>query len=301
MRASVIFTEVGQGLRRNLGLTTAVVLTVLVAGILGGTSFLLREQVNTMKSYWYDKAQVAVFLCSTGDSTPSCGGQAVTEAQRQQILADLTSLPQVQHVYYESSHEAYLHFKQQFAGSPIAQNVPPDSLPESFRVKLKDPTQFAIVSGAFQGRAGVSQVEDQRSILDKLFHILNTLQLMALIIAGVSVIAALLLIANTIRVTAFTRRRETGIMRLVGASNLSIQLPFLLETAIAAVVGALLACVAMAIGKSVLVDKILAPALQFTPFIGWGAVWKAGFLVIVASILVAAGASLITLRRYLRI
>jgi len=301
MRASVIFTEVGQGLRRNLGLTTAVVLTVLVSGILGGTSFMLREQVNTMKSYWYDKAEVAIFLCSNGDTTPSCAGQAVTQAQRQQIQADLQGLPQVQTIYYESKHEAYLHFKQQFAGSAISQNVPPDSLPESFRVKLKDPTQFSIVSGLFQGRAGVSQVEDQRTILDKLFHVLNTLQVMALIIAAVSVIAALLLIANTIRVTAFTRRRETGIMRLVGASNLSIQLPFLLETVIAAIFGALLACLALAVGKSILVDKILAPALQFTPFIGWSAFWKAGSLVILASILVAAGASMITLRRYLRV
>ena len=115
------------------------------------------------------------------------------------------------------------------------------------------------------------------------------------------VAAALLLIANTIRVAAFTRRRETGIMRLVGASNLSIQLPFLLESMVAAMVGALVAGGFLAAGKAVLIDHTLAPNFQFTPFFGWSSVWKAGVLVLVVSMLIAAGASLVTLRRYLRI
>ncbi|HEY5033314.1 MAG TPA: permease-like cell division protein FtsX [Actinomycetes bacterium] len=301
MRATTVVTEVGNGLRRNLGLTVAVVLVVLVASIMGGIAFLLHEQVNVMKDYWYDKVEVSVYLCGTDSVAASCNGQAVTDAERSQIQADLQSLPQVQKVYYESKAEAYAHFEQQFKGSPIAQNAPPDSLPESFRVKLKDPKQYAVVAGAFTGRAGVEEVQDERALLDKLFSALNGIQTVGVFIAILMVGAALLLISNTIRVAAFTRRRETGIMRLVGASNLSIQLPFLLESIVAAMVGAVVAAGFLALGKAVLIDHTLAPNFQFTPFFGWGSVWKAAILVLVVSMLIAAGASLVTLRRYLRI
>ena len=306
MRATVVLTEVRNGLRRNLGLTVAVILTVLVAGVLGGLSFLLREQVSVMKDYWYDKVEVSIYLCGTDSVAPSCLGpngtaQAVTQAQRTQIQADLQSLPQVKAVYYESKADAYTHFEQQFKNSPIAQNAPPDSLPESFRVKLNDPKQYAAVTGAFQGRAGVEQVQDQRQVLDKLFSALSGIQVGGLVIALIMVAAALLLIANTIRVAAFTRRRETGIMRLVGASNLSIQLPFLLESVVASVVGALLAWGLLTAFKAWLIDRVLAPNFQFTPFFGWDSVWKAGALVIVVSMIIAAAASMVTLRRYLRV
>jgi cell division transport system permease protein len=306
MRATVVLTEVRQGLRRNLGLTVAVVLTVLVAGVLGGLSFLLREQVNVMKDYWYDKVEVSIYLCGTDSVAPSCLGpngtaQAVTQDQKNQIMADLQSLPQVKAVYYESKAEAYQHFEQQFKNSPIAQNAPPDSLPESYRVKLKNPKDYAAVAQAFTGRAGVEEVQDERQLLDKLFSALNGIQVGGLVIALIMVVAALLLIANTIRVAAFTRRRETGIMRLVGASNLSIQLPFLLESVVAAVIGALLSWGLLSAFKAWLIDSVLAPNFQFTPFFGWDAVWKAGLLVIVASMVIAAAASMVTLRRYLRI
>jgi cell division transport system permease protein len=302
MRPTVVLTEVGQGLRRNIGLTAAVVLTVLVAGVLGGLSLLLHSQVNTMKDYWYDKVEVSVFLCSADSSVAACGGHDITDAQRASIAAQLRALPQVQTVYYESKQEAYQHFKQQFAHNPdIVNSVPPDSLPESFRVKLKNPTQYAIVAAAFEGQPGVEEVQDERAIFDRLFSALNAFQASSLFISLLMVVAALLLIANTIRVAAFTRRRETGIMRLVGASNLSIRMPFLLETMISALVGALFAVVLLAAAKVVLIDHILAPSFRFTNFIGWDSVWAAGLVVVVISLFIAAAASMITLRRYLRV
>ena len=82
MRATTVVTEVGNGLRRNLGLTVAVVLVVLVASIMGGIAFLLHEQVNVMKDYWYDKVEVSVYLCGTDSVAASCNGQAVTDAEQ---------------------------------------------------------------------------------------------------------------------------------------------------------------------------------------------------------------------------
>src|SRR5207245_2878340 len=105
----------------------------------------------------------------------------------------------------------------------LVANVSPDALPESFRVKLKDPKQFDVVASAFQDRPGVDTVKDLKKVLDPLFKVLGAFQRTAVWVAIIQLIAAILLISNTIRVAAFSRRRETGIMRLVGASNLYIQ------------------------------------------------------------------------------
>ncbi|MFI5099493.1 MAG: permease-like cell division protein FtsX [Actinomycetes bacterium] len=302
MRASVVLTEVGQGLRRNIGLTVAVVLTVLVAGVLGGLSLMLHKQVDTMKDYWYDKVEVSIYLCSAQSQTPSCQNADVTNDQRNQIAADLTSNALVQNFYHESKEEAYAHFKEQFRNNPdIVNSVSADALPESFRVKLKNPSQYTEIASEFEGRPGVEQVQDSRAIFDKIFSILNSFQLASLVISVIMVIAALLLIANTIRVAAFTRRRETGIMRLVGASNLSIRLPFVLETMMSAFLGAVLAVAMMFAFKALLIDRVLEPTFRITNFIGWGDVFVAGVWVMVIALVFAALASTITLRRYLRV
>jgi cell division transport system permease protein len=194
-----------------------------------------------MKDYWYDKIEVSVFLCGSLSESPSCGGGVVTADQRTSIKADLEALPVVDSVFYESQSEAFKRFQERFKNSAIAQNVTADQLPESFRVKLKDPTQFDVVVSAFSGRPGVDIVQDQRTILEKFFRLLAVLRNGALIIGLLSVLTAALLISNTLRIAAFNRRRETGVMKLVGASSWSIQLPFLLEGIFSAFVGWILA------------------------------------------------------------
>jgi cell division transport system permease protein len=302
MRASVVLTEVGQGLRRNIGLTVAVVLTVLVAGVLGGLSLMLHKQVDTMKDYWYDKVEVSIFLCSDQSQFDGCQKKNVTPEQTQAIKDELTNDPLVQTWYYESKQEAYQHFKEQFKNNPdIVNSVSADSLPESLRVKLKDPKRYSEIATEFNQRPGVEQVQDSRAIFDKIFSILNSFQLASLVISVIMVIAALLLIANTIRVAAFTRRRETGIMRLVGASNLSIRLPFVLETMMSAFVGALFAVALMLAFKALLIDQVLEPTFKITNFIGWGDVLVSALWVIAIALVIAALAGVVTLRRYLRV
>ena len=90
----------------------------------------------------------------------------MTAEQKAQIKDDLDSLkPLVQDVFYESSADAYARFKEQFKSSPIAQNASPDALPESFRVKLADPTKYDVIASAFVGRPGIDNVVDQRSLV----------------------------------------------------------------------------------------------------------------------------------------
>ena len=302
MRAEFVASEVGNGLRRNLTMTLAVIITVAVSLSLFGVSLLVRAQVDTMKDFWYDKVEVSIFLCAKGSDTPSCAGGAVTDGQRDQIEADLESLrPLVQDIYYESQAEAFVRFQEQFSSSPIADSVNESALPESFRVKLADPTQYDVVASAFSGRPGIEQVNDQRQVLDKFFQLLGGLQAIALIIAVVMLVVTVLLVANTMRVAAFSRRRETSIMRLVGASNLYIQLPFLLEAAVSAGIGAILAVGGLVLAKSVIIDQVLAPSFQFTSFVGWDAVAGIAPILILVGIGLSGIAAFLTLRKYLRV
>ncbi len=301
MRAQFVMSEVGIGLRRNLTMTVAVIVTVAISLALFGAGLLIRAQVETMKDFWYDRVEVSVFLCGPDSVTPSCSGGAVTEQQRDEIEDILRALPQVDTVFYESKEEAYERFKEQFKDSAIADNVTADALPESFRVKLTDPTKYDVVATAVEGKPGVEQVQDQRAILDRFFQVLNGFQVAALFIALVQIVAAALLISNTIRVAAFSRRRETGIMRLVGASNFYIQLPFLLEGAIAGLIGAILACASIIGIKKFFVEDRLEPSFQFTAFIGWEAVWVVVPILLLAGVGLSALASFLTLRRYLRV
>jgi cell division transport system permease protein len=253
-----------------------------------------------MKDYWYDKIEVSVFLCGSLSESSSCAGGVVTNDQRLAIKADIEALPVVESVFYESQAEAFKRFQERFKDSAIAQNVTADQLPESFRVKLKDPTQFAVVVSAFSGRPGVDIVQDQRSILDKFFKLLGVLRNGALAVGLASVLTAALLISNTLRIAAFNRRRETGVMKLVGASSWSIQLPFLLEGVFSALIGWVLATGLLA-GLKAVVDSKVAPLLTFTKFFGWGEVWTSSAWLLLTGLVVSVGASVVTLRRYLNV
>jgi cell division transport system permease protein len=301
MRATFILSEIGIGLRRNLTMTVAMVITTAVSLSFLGTAILFNQQVGEMKTYWYDKVEVSVFLCGEVSNNASCAGGEVTQAQREQIRSDLDAMPQVQRIYYESKQQAYTRFKQQFKNSAIVDNVTADQMPESFRVKLVNPEQFSIIASAFVGRDGIDEVQDQRALLKRLFEALQWVQWFAFGLALLMVIVSVILIVNTIRVAAYNRRRETGIMRLVGASSFSIQLPFLLEGAFSGFLGALLATGEFVLLKGVLVDHVLAPNFPITRFITWSDVGLSTVVVFAVGITLAAASSFIALIKYLRV
>jgi len=281
-------------------MTFAVVVTTAISLSLLGIGLLSNAQVGAMKDYWYDKIEVSVFLCGSLSDSPSCANGIVTAAQRLTIQQDLQEMNVVDSVFYESQSEAFSRFQERFKDSAIAQNVTADQLPESFRVKLKDPTQFSVIVSAFSGRPGVDVVQDQRTILEKFFKLLGVLRNGALAVGLASVLTAALLISNTLRIAAFNRRRETGVMKLVGASSWSIQLPFLLEGVISAVIGWGIATGLLA-GLKTVIDSNVAPLLTFTKFFGWGEVWVASAYLLATGLVVSVLASVITLRRYLKV
>lgn len=306
MRLQFMLSEIWGGLRRNAAMVVSVVLVSMVSMFFLGSGLLAHKQVDTAKGYWYDKVQVSVFLC-TAQSTdvPSCADGAVSAAQRDQIKRDLQSLdPLVEHVYYESSAQAYTRFKEQFRNSPYLSSIDQKAMPESFRVKLSDPTRFGEVVSAFDGAPGVEAVSDQRKVLDTFFDLLNVLSVGSVALAVVMLICSILLITTTIRQVAFTRRRQVGIMRLVGASALTIYLPFVVETVLATLIGSALAVALLwalvHYGVSGLLDSGPGGA-GLISLIGEGDVWALAPWLLVGGFLLAVITSWITLRRYLKV
>jgi cell division transport system permease protein len=302
MRLQFIFSEIWIGLRRNLSMAVSVVLVTMVSLFLLGIGLLAQRQVDTMKDYWYDRVQVSIFLCTKNSDSPTCAAGAVTDAQRAEIKAQLDQMkPLVKQVYFETQAEALTHLKQQFRNSPLADNVKADQMPESFRVQLSDPRKFAVVASSFQGAPGVEKVQDQKALLERFFRGINFLSAFAVVLAVLMVICSVLLMATTIRQTAFSRRRETGIMRLVGASAFVIQLPFIMETVVAALVGAGLATALLWATAHYAVTGYLSSLLQGIAFIGVSDVWAITPWLVGGVVVMAVLTSWFTLRRYLRV
>lgn len=304
MRAHFVLSEIGVGLRRNVTMTLAVVVSVALSLSLLGGSLLAREQVGSMKDFWYDKVQVSIFLCNKYDAEAdpaACPRGAVTDEQKQEIEAELNAYDIVEQVWSESAEEAYEHYREQEKDSPLAAVVTPDQMQESFRVKLHDPEKYEAISTAFAGRDGVHSVQDQRALLENLFQLLNGVNIAALGLMALMLVVALLLIVNTVRVSAFSRRRETGIMRLVGASSFYIQAPFILEAAIAGIIGALFACGLLVSGKLFLIDGFLDERIQVIDFVGWDAVLSVMPFILVVGALMPSIAAMFALRKYLKV
>lgn len=293
MRVRTVASEAVLGLRRNLVMSVAAVVTVAISLAFVGTALLVRKTVTDIRGIFYTQIEISIFLT-----------EDVTQPQRDEIDRVLQGLPLVQSVVYEPKAEAYRRFKLQFQDQPdLLANVTEDALPESFRVKLTDPTQYDAVASAVRDLPGVGQVVDYRKFLDDLFAILDGLRNAAIATALVQLVAATLLIGNTVRVAAFSRRRETGVMRLVGATRLYIQLPFLIEGIVAGLLGAGLAIGLLFLGKALVLDRTLRPLFRsgVIPSISNGDILAESWKLVLIGVVISGLASLLTLQRYIRV
>ncbi|MBC3842548.1 ABC transporter permease [Streptacidiphilus sp. 4-A2] len=306
MRVQFVMSEIGVGLRRNLTMTIAVIVSVALSLALAGAAILLNTQVGTMRGYWNSRVEVSVFFCNKTDAQnvkmyPGCASGEATPAQIAAVRQQLQSSGLVQQIYTETQQQAYESFKQESPNNPILVNLTPDQMEYSLRVKLYDPQKYDSVTSMVAGQQGVSEVQDQSEVLKPLFNLLNGAQVVAWTIMAIMLGVTMLLVVNTVRVSAFSRKRETGIMRLVGASNFYVQMPFIAEAAFAAVVGAVLASGMLAVGKYLLVDQFLSKQISLINFIGWGPVFKVMPLILVIGVGMSSIAAFLTLRKYLRV
>ena len=302
MRSQFVFSEVWTGLRRNLTMTIALVVVVAISLSLLGTGLLFVKQVNNTRTYWQGKVQISIYLCTATSSSTQCrqNGPA-SQAELASIRTDLTGLPQVQKVYYQSQAQAYENFKHDFSQDPsFVSTVSQGDIPDSFEVKLKNPSaDFNVVAGTVEGRPGVDDIVDDRSILNNFYNLLDGARNAVVVIAIILIIAAALLVANTIRLSAFNRRRETSIMRLVGASNFYIQLPFLMEGVIAGLVGWMIAAGLLVAVKTLGLDS-LQSYFTFNVRLSATDLIEVVILTMVVAVVLCGATSFLTLRRYLR-
>lgn len=304
MRLQFILSEIGLGLRRNLSMTISVILVTFVSLTFVGAAALLQQQISQMKDDWYGKVEVSIFLCPQGSELPTCAAGEATPEQMAAVKAELSS-PElkgyIQTVFFESKAQAFVSFQKKLSDQPWAKAVTVDDMNASYRVKLADPQKYQVVADVIAGRPGVEEVLDERRIFDSLFLVLNRATLLSVGLATVMLLAAVLLITTTIRLSAMSRRRETGIMRLVGASNIFIQLPFMLEGAIAATIGAGLAVGGLWLGVRYLVTDWLGSSVTFVDYINTSNVWTIAPILVAVAIVLAAISSVVTLSRYTKV
>jgi cell division transport system permease protein len=303
VRIGFVLREVATGLSRNLSMVVSIVLVTFISLTFVGTAILLQAQISQMKNYWFDRAQVAIYMCTDFSTLGSCDQQAASPDQKlaiEQRLQSSTLAPYIERYYFEDRDQAFLNFREQFKDSAVVDLVSPELLPETFWVNLVDPQQAELIFEAISGLPGVESVIDQRSYLDQIFALLNAGSLTAVAVASLMLVAAALLIATTIRLSAFSRRRELAIMRLVGASNRFIQTPFVLEGIVAAALGAALASAAVWGIVRFFVQGYLSETLPATVFVGLSDAYATMPILFATGIGLAVVASYISITRYLR-
>lgn len=303
MRWQLIIGEALSGLRRNASMVVSVVLVTFVSLTFVGTAMLLQMQIATTQSFWAERAQVEVYMCSSISIEATCSQGAATEEQIDEVTGQLESealAPLIRDYTFLSSDEAYQELVEQF-GDDLTGAVSADQWPATFRINLVDSDQSDVLVEAFNGAEGIEEVRDQLQYLDPLFAALTIATYIAVGIAGLMLVAAALLIATTIRLSAYARRRELGIMRLVGASNRFIQTPFILEGVFAALIGSALAGVAVWAGLRFGVDGYLSTQLSIgTTWVGTSDLWLVIPVIVSIGVVLSALSAAFAIRRWLR-
>lgn len=303
MRFGLIMSEAFTGLRRNVSMVVSVVLVTFVSLTFVGAAILMQMQIGTMRDFWVERAQVAVYMCTSISTPATCSNGEASPEQVDEVRAKLEGsalAPLIRDLTFLDHQQAYDELLQ-IAGEENASMITPEQVNETFRITLVDPEQSDVIIEAFSGMQGVELVKDQMQYLDPLFSALTIATYIAVGIAVLMLIAAVLLIATTIRLSAFARRRELGIMRLVGASNRFIQTPFILEGVIAALLGSILASAAVIAGVHFGVNNYLRNRVDFvTTWVGMADAWLVVPVLILVGVVLAALSASFAIRRWLR-
>lgn len=304
MAFSHLLSEIGTGLRRNVSMTVSLVVTLLVSLALVGVGLLLQMQIGKTEAYWGDRLQIQVQMCSESSLAGSCIDGAVTDQQSRRVAQVIEDNAEVESYDLQTSTEAYDKARELFGQSDTGrrqfETLTPQSFGPSYWVTLRDPDRDEAVTSEVLGLPGVEQIRDLRTTLAPLYDILTVMRWVALGTAGVLMLAAVMQVANTIRLAAYARRREIGIMRLVGASSWHIQLPFVLESVLAALISAALAAGGLSAFMYFVVYGYLRDTLgQITTWVRWQeAVTVMGYTTVLA-LLLALVPTLVMTRKYL--
>jgi cell division transport system permease protein len=306
MQLTYVFSELGNGLRRNVSMTIAVVVTLFVSLTLVGLGLLLNAQAEKAEEFWGDRLQITVFMCTENSRSASCIEGKASERQKDAVVGVLESSDQVESYRFENSRTAYDKWREVYADGEETQqavidSIRPRDLAESYWITLKDPREFRELKAEVEALDGVGTVRDLRQILQPIYFWISAFKWGAIGIAAVLLFAAILQVGNTIRLAAYARRKEIGIMRLVGASSLYIQLPFLLESLVAAVLGVALAGGAVFGFLHLVVYRLLRPNSNLVAWVDYSDGVVALVAMTVVGLVLTLVPTLLLTRRYLRV
>ncbi|HRD14620.1 MAG TPA: permease-like cell division protein FtsX [Mycobacterium sp.] len=296
MRFGFLLNEVYTGLRRNVTMTVAMILTTAISIGLFGGGLLVIQLANHSRAIYLDRVESQVFLTndvSANDAT--CDGD-VCKALREKIEAR----KDVKSVRFLNRDDAYNDAIKKF---PQYKDVASkDSFPASFIVKLNNPEQHKDFDAAMVGQPGVLNVLNQKELIDRLFAVLDALSNAAFAVAVVQAVGAILLIANMVQVAAYTRRTEIGIMRMVGATRWYTQLPFLLEAVLAATIGVVIAIIGLVIVRALFLENALNQFYQANLIarIDYADILYISPIMFFVGVAMAAVTAYVTLRLYVR-
>lgn len=289
-RLEYFFRETTSGLRRNGLVAFAAISTTFIALLLFGLALLISRQVSLMIEATTGNVEVAVYL-----------NDPVNPNTVRSLTQLLTDLDAVESVDFESKQEAYERFVELFADQEsLVNSADRDAIPASLRVKMADPEQYAQVEAVLQGQPGIERIVDQSSFLDRLFSITRVFRVGVILVSFVMLVSSAILIANTVRMGLFARRKEIGIMKLVGATNWRIRIPFLVEGVFESLIGAG-AAILFLFGLKVAFINPLYGTIQFVPWVTNSDVLAVIPWLLVAGVFVALLAGLVGMRRFLEV
>ncbi|CAN5683769.1 permease-like cell division protein FtsX [soil metagenome] len=293
MRLNYFLSETAVNLKRNLLMTIAAISTVAISLLLLGGAQILQLVVANVTSTWEGKVEVSVFLRSD-----------VTEGELDGLRSDLARMPEIETFTYVSKNQAYEEFKELYADKPeLYEVLPKDSLPASFRVSLVDAADAEEVAARVEGSPGIDDVNFGGDIIRRLLQVNTLLRAVTLGMSAVLMVAAAALIANTIRLAIYARREEISIMKLVGATNWFIRIPFMFEGVFAALTGAIVSSIVLLGANELFFSKMgdflafLGPVFSFS---AWE-ITKVLLILVGGGVAVGLFGSVLALRRFLEV
>jgi len=292
MNVEYTVRETLTNLRRNLLMTVAAVLTVAVSLTLVGSALLIREAVNHATIRWRGGIEFAIYLNPDAAST-----------ELDAIATELQNSPQVETFRFVDQEEAYEEFQRIFQDSPeMTETVQPEELPPSFRVVPRDPDNASAIDALgrrFQDRPGVNRVVFAKDTADAIVRVTSFLQLLILAVALALGVAATFQILTTIQLAIFARRREIEVMKLVGATNWFIRVPFMMEGMVHGFMGAGAAFAVVAVGRGFVMSAVRNNQLFAEFFVSWSAVLGTGALLFAVGVVIGALGSGTAVSRFL--
>lgn len=305
MTLRYVFSEAGLGLRRNLSMAVSLIVTIFVSLTLVGLGLMVNAQAHRTEESLGNQLTIQVYLCNPLSASSNCSKADVTAAQKQAIEGVLGTNPQVSKFAWRSKEQAYDLFRKIYASNDTEASyyatVTPADMQESYTITLKDPQKYKDVESQVQGMPGVDSVQDLHNQLGALYTVLSYLKWGSMGIAGLLLVAAIFQVVNTIRLATMARRREIGIMRLVGASSLYISLPFLMEILVAAAIGVVLAGGAVAAFTQFVVYNKIRNNSHIMEWVNWTDFLNALGALAVLGVVLTMIPTLIVTRKYLKV